>query len=113
MSEVRARWRRWLLACLLLLVVLAAVVAFSRPREELHATFTSPDGKYRVEVYRRPVWLGVFPGQASDAPGRAVLMDSSGRVLGDVDVDMVQLVDGVEWEERSASIRTVVHWQLP
>ncbi|EYF08687.1 Hypothetical protein CAP_2548 [Chondromyces apiculatus DSM 436] len=40
-------------------------------------------------------------------------MDSSGRVLGDVDVDMVQLVDGVEWEERSASIRTVVHWQLP
>jgi hypothetical protein len=115
MSEGVARRRGWLLAGLLLLVALAAAVAISIswPTDELHATFTSPDGQYRVEVYRRPAWPGVFPGQGSDAPGRAVLMDRSGRVLGEADLEMVQLVDAVEWGERSASIRAIAHWKLP
>jgi hypothetical protein len=88
-------------------------VAIAWPREELHATFASPDGQYRVEVYRRPAWPGLFPGQASDAPGRAVLLDRSGRVLGQANVEMVQLVDAVEWGEHSASIRAIAQWRLP
>ncbi|AKT41269.1 hypothetical protein [Chondromyces crocatus] len=113
MSEVGTRRRRWLLIGLLLVAALVAAVVFFSPREELYATFTRPDGQYRVEVYRRPLWFGVFPGQGSDAPGRAVLKDRAGQVLGDVEVEMVQIVSGVEWEEHSASIRAVAHWKLP
>ncbi|XXT18514.1 hypothetical protein WME94_50620 [Sorangium sp. So ce429] len=98
---------------LLIALAVAVAVAIGWPREELHATFVSPDGRYQVDVYRRRAWLGVLPGQSSDAPGRVVLLDRSGRVLEQVNIEMVQLVDGVEWGEHSASIRAVVQWRLP
>jgi hypothetical protein len=55
----------------------------------------------------------MMPGQASDAPGRVMLVDKTGHVLQATDVAMVQLVEGVDWSWRKATIAHVVTWDIP
>jgi hypothetical protein len=110
-----ARRRRWLaLAVLLCAVVIAAgAIAYARLRPSEYAIFTRPDGNYRVVVLRRTVWPAMLPGQSGDAPGMVQLQDRRGRVLHQVDVEMVQLVDQVEWPDRKVEIKLVAEWDLP
>lgn len=77
------------------------------------ATFTRPDGAYRVIVVRLPRWPGVFPGQSRDAPGIVQLVNRRGDVLHESPVAMVQLADQVSWEPRAVHIKGVVDWELP
>jgi hypothetical protein len=54
-----------------------------------------------------------MPGQASDAPGRVQLYDRHGKLLRETKVEMVQLVDHVDWTEKKVRIKLVAEWDLP
>lgn len=78
----------------------------------LYRTFDSPDGRYRVEVWRQQMDFAM-PGQSGDAPGVVRLVyAASGGVLAEMPVDMVQLVEEVDWSEGHARIKLIVDWDL-
>ncbi len=80
---------------------------------EEYASFSSPDGNYRVVVMRKKSFFGISPGQAGDSPGEVHLLDKYGKVIERTDVEMVQLVEEVEWTPNSAYIKLVADWKLP
>jgi len=94
----------------LLAASLAAPTAWAQDLETVR-TFSRPDGAYRVIVLRKPL-PAAMPGQAGDAPGVVRLYDGGGRLLAEADVEMVQLVEGVDWSNDKASIKLVVEWDL-
>src|SRR5215213_1882632 len=79
-------------------------------------TFPSPDGRYKLVVYARPM-SSASPGQGSDAPGYVQLQDQSGRVLEGGYVEVVQNAYEVEW--RADEVEVGPHgdgrytWRLP
>jgi len=97
-----------LLACATAL--LAAPISSAQDLEIVR-TFSRPDGAYRVVLLRRPL-PATMPGQAGDAPGVVRLYDRTGRLLAEADVEMVQLVESVDWSNDKASIKLVVEWDL-
>jgi hypothetical protein len=109
------RSRQLLLAvgALLALILMAWWVVSPRFRAQEYASFTRPDGRYRVVVVRTPAWPALMPGQASDAPGRVELYDQHGKLLRETKIDMVQLVDHVDWEEKKVRIKLIAEWDLP
>ncbi len=55
-----------------------------------------------------------MPGQSSDAPGYFQLHDArTGRVLRERSVEMVQLVDRIEWSTTNVDVRLLADWSLP
>jgi hypothetical protein len=73
----------------------------------------SPDGRFKMVVYRIPMTMAM-PGQAGDAPGFVRLYDQrSGRVLEQKDVEMVQMIDQVEWSPTNLYIKLFADWRLP
>lgn len=108
-----SRRRIIIVALFAALVLAAAVFVTTGRREQLYASHIRPDGLYRVDVYRRSSLWGAMPGQSSDAPGRARLCDKSGKLLGEVELEMVQLASDIEWSADSVSIRAIVDWPLP
>ena len=105
------RRRTAILAVLLVLAALLTAIGL-RPKEVRNAEYRRPDGHYSIVVYRRPSWFAM-PGQGSDAPGRVVLVDAAGRELQTMPIDLVQIVDSVEWGEKVVSARAVFEWRLP
>jgi len=77
-----------------------------------YRTFLSPSGDYRVVVYRIPMLFG-FPGQSGDASGFVRLYDKSNHVLQQKDVDMVEVVDRVDWRGDHVEIELFADWLLP
>ena len=75
--------------------------------------FTSPDGEYHISVYRITVFPMMMPGSAGDAPGFVRLYDNYNNILEEQDVDMVQLVDDIEWSEDKVNIKLFAEWDLP
>ncbi len=69
----------------------------------------SPDGRFRVVVYRLPNY-SMTPGSGGDAPAIVKLFDSSGQLLQQDDLDMIQLAE-VEWSEDSVMINDIF-WKL-
>ena len=102
-----------IIAIVLLLAILAtAWLALGKTQEV--ATYERPDHRYKVVVVRRFTgWPAAMPGQSGDAPGFVRLYDRSGRLLHETPVDMVQVVDGVDWQDRRAVIKLVADWQVP
>jgi hypothetical protein len=83
------------------LFMLAALIIFfgyARPMKNEYRSFLSPDGKFRVVVFRESMLPSVMPGQSGDSSGIVRLYDDNGKVLQESKVEMVQLVDSVEWE---------------
>jgi hypothetical protein len=100
---------------LLLLVLTASLFYFGLawfPEQE-YRVFPSPDGKYRVVVYKNGALPSVMPGQSGDSPGTVKLHDQNGKVLQEAKVEMVQLVDRVDWESRKVVVKFVADWNLP
>ncbi len=62
---------------------------------------------------RKPQWPALMPGQAGDAQGMVRLYDRHGRLLQETQVDMVQLVDQVDWTESMVRIKLIAEWPLP
>jgi hypothetical protein len=116
-KEMRTRHRLWKRAVLILaglmigsvLIGGLALMVFFQP--EHYMTHTSPDGRYRLVVYRTPTLFSA-PGQGSDAPGHVVLLDDQGRELKTVPIDMVQLATRPEWSKDRVSVKLVLDWDL-
>ena len=86
-------------ACLMAITVLLAVGfnVYLGSQAEAYRSDNSPDGRFRVVVYRLPMPVAM-PGQSSDAPGFVRLYDQKrGRTPKQSSVRMVQLVDQLEW----------------
>lgn len=97
------------IATVLSVSILGAVLAGCKL--ELYRTFERSDGLYRVEVWRQPQ-IFAMPGQSGDAPGSVRLADATGKVLAEVPVEMVQLVEDVDWSNGHAYIKLIVDWNL-
>jgi hypothetical protein len=104
---------QYLAGTLLTAFALAAAgwLYLSKPGLGLYRTFDSLDGHHRVEIWREPQPF-MMPGQSGDAPGVARLVDDAGYLLAEVPVEMVQLVDQVDWSDGHAYIRLIVDWDL-
>jgi hypothetical protein len=79
---------------------------------ETYRTFPSPDGAYRIEVLRRPSPIPGMPGQGSDASGEVRLVDRNGRLIQKEPLELVQLVDAVEWSADEVRVGALGHWKL-
>lgn len=105
----------------LLLTVIALVVlglagswfVFKSQTLEEYASFTRPDGNYKVVVLRKSTWPSVMPGQAGDSPGKVQLFDRNQKLLHETDVEMVQLVENVDWGQKRVTIKLIAEWDLP
>jgi hypothetical protein len=62
---------------------------------------------------RNKQFFGSSPGQAGDAPGEVRLYNRDGDLLEKAAVEMVQMVENVEWENDSVHIKFVADWKLP
>jgi hypothetical protein len=103
----------WAGGAAFLITVLLLAYMYTATGEQEYRTFASPDSRYKVVVFRSSVLMPVLPGQSSDAPGKVKLYDRAGNVLREAKVDMVQLVDHVEWEPRKVTIKLIAEWELP
>lgn len=103
----------WLFILAALFVLLAWWLNYTHATLEEYASFTRPDGHYRVVVIRKKVLTALMPGQASDAPGEVWLYNQQGNVLYKTDIQMVQLVDHVDWQDKKAYIKLIADWDLP
>ncbi len=93
------------------LSVLAVCAALAGCKLQPYRTFERPDGLYRIEVWRQ-FQVFAMPGQAGDAPGTVRLVDSQRNTLAEARVEMVELVDAVDWSGGHARIRLIVDWDL-
>ncbi len=104
---------RILLGLLVAIVCAAGILLVARysggPSE--YARFKSPDGRFELIVYRRPM-LFAMPGQGSDAPGTIVLQTSAGEELRRAPVSMLQLVSEPRWGEDKVSMKLLFDWKL-
>lgn len=104
--------RLWLVAALVVLF-LVALALWQKTRLTQYEVLQSPDARFKVVVYRRPVWPSTMPGQAGDAPGVVRLYDQSGRLLHEAPIEMVQQVSDLKWTHDRVTIPLVFDWQLP
>jgi hypothetical protein len=108
----RKKWWLLLLVPVALLVGVFGWHVYRRAAASEYKTFWSPDSNYRVVVYRMPE-LYAMPGASGDAPGYVRLYDKAGRILKEQDVEMVQLIDRVRWENGKVTIALFAEWDLP
>lgn len=73
----------------------------------------SPDGKYKIVVFRLPQFSVAGPGHAGDGNGFVQLQDRAGHVYQEKDVAMVQNIDRVRWERGKVDIVLFAEWNLP
>ena len=114
MRRMTASKTRIALAALVLAVVGGAVALWHLKEAdmEIYRTFASPDGKYRVEVWRTDDGDIGVPGQSGDSPGTIRLVDSSGKTLAEEPVEMVQLAEEVEWTDGHVRVKLLADWDL-
>jgi hypothetical protein len=106
---------RWRSLVALTIVALSIWWSGGRAFAAYHSTKPSPDGKYKLVTFSMPM-LFAFPGQGSDASGYVQLQDSSGKVLNEGYVDMVQIVYDAEWDGHEVQIGRgdgSYTWSLP
>ena len=106
--------QKWIVGSVSVIVVLAlTLMMVRRSKGEEYRRYSSPDGRFQVVVYRIPSSF-TMPGGSSDAPGYIQLHDAqAGRVLREQEVEMVQLVDHVEWSATNVCVRLLADWSLP
>jgi hypothetical protein len=89
-----------------------AFFIFKRPGSP-YMSFAHPSGHFQVVVYQSGFRFFALPGQGSDAPGHVKLLDGSGHELQSAKIDMVQMVDHVEWRAHSVWVMPGLVWPLP
>jgi hypothetical protein len=105
--------RRSILICGVLMVLVVAAHYWRRAAAEVYHTFASSDGRFKVVVYRIPSIVAA-PGDSGGARGYVRLYDSqTGRVLAQKDVEMVQLIDQMDWSRTNVHINLFADWRLP
>jgi hypothetical protein len=102
---------------LCLIIVLGLGVFSLTPLKKMccssqYKTFESPSGNYHVSVFSIPMIPMIMPGGAGDTAGFVQLIDKNGNVLKEKDVEMVQLIDEVNWSDKKVSIPLFTEWPL-
>jgi len=95
------KWKS--LVGLSLLVVAVFLSINGRGLAQYHSTVQSPDARHKIVVYRVPM-LVAMPGQGSDAPCYIQLQTKSGKILNEGYMEMILLMDPIEWNKDSVSI---------
>lgn len=98
---------------LVIILIILVSSLFGCAKMEEYATFNSPNGKYKIVVMKKSSFFGKSPGQVGDSPGEVRLLNKNGDVLENKDVEMVQLVEKVEWTDKNVYIKMVADWELP
>jgi hypothetical protein len=114
MSMFRPISKKSLLGAAAVIVLIAVGFwVWQRTRLKQYEVLESPDARFKVVVYRRPIWPSAMPGQAGDAPGIVRLYDRSGRLLHEAPIEMVQQVEDLHWTHDNVTIPLVFDWKLP
>ena len=99
----------------IVILVLIAAILFYWPSLDCvppYAAWRSPDLGVALTICRRPLPFAI-PGQASDAPGYAVLR-RGGRIAGVVGLEMVGAVDQApEWTNERVVLPLQAEFELP
>ena len=84
----------------------------SRPVE--YARSASPDGKHvAVAKYRAyQSWLSIMPGQSGDKSGWITVSKIDWSRIGEVDVEMVSMIQDIHWTSDTVELRLVASWKL-
>lgn len=93
-------------------MLLLFVGGCNAPGEE-YRSFPSPDGRFRIVVLRTGTQTATMPGQAGDSPGVVRLYDRNDKLLQEISIEMVQLVDHVDWQSDRVTIKLIADWKLP
>jgi len=99
-------------AAVVLLLAAALWGVFHQPAPVMNAEYPSPDGAYRVVVYKIRQ-RAAMPGQGSDAGGLVQLVDRNGNVLQETPVTLLREVRPPEWQPKSVRIPLIAEWPLP
>jgi hypothetical protein len=99
-------------AVLVIALVVTCFVLRSLQMTE-YETLPSPDARFKIVIYRRPLLLGVMPGQAGDAPGLVRLYDREGKLLHESKIGMVQEGGDIRWEKDEVYLPAQFRWKLP
>lgn len=78
-----------------------------------HSVFMSPDKQYRIELFSYDNILPVMPGSsAGDEAGYIRLYNKDNELLNEKEIEMVQLVETINWSGDKVSIKLVADWNL-
>jgi hypothetical protein len=75
---------------------------------------TSPDGRFYA-VVTSPIWqsyVSVMPGGGSDKSGYVTVYTREGKSCGRAPVEMVWMIQDMEWSETNAELKLVAEWDL-
>lgn len=103
------RWKSFVVFALSIAIL---CLSFGRAPATYYLTIPSPDGKYQLVVYSVPM-LFAMPGGGSDAPCYVQLQNKSGKILNEGYLEMVQLLDRIDWEKDSVTVAITHTWSLP
>jgi hypothetical protein len=79
----------------------------------VYRTFWSPDGNFKIVVYRHPTLIAA-PGGGGDAAGDVCLYAiHTGSLIEWKAIDMVQNIDQVKWSATNVDIKLFADWSLP
>jgi len=94
------------------LVLIGLTVVLLMPVEQFR--FRDPSGQFTAVVSSRRIlsYLPAMPGQGSDKPGFVTILDSQGRDLGRIPVDMIWMAHDLEWQPDGAKIKLVGEWDF-
>ncbi|MDJ0932925.1 hypothetical protein [Breoghania sp.] len=82
------------------------------PEFEMTHRYEAPDKRHAVVPLRQTNTPFITPGHGSDAPGHLCLIDTQHRILAEAPVDMIFLVEEVDWQEGEIRIRDIVTWDV-
>lgn len=113
-NPIDRRWAKVLSGILVAGAILAAGwSATRRAGAREYRRFASPDGRFEIVAYRFPMMF-CLPGGNSDAPGYFQLLDKkTDAVMHEQSVEMVQLVERVEWSPTNVVVHLLAEWKLP
>lgn len=77
-----------------------------------YKTFNSPHSGHRVEVFKLYTPFSMMPGSTGDSPGYVRLFSPTGDLLNEERIEMVQLVETVEWSSNQMSIKFIADWNF-
>ena len=106
-----------LLAFLIITSSLFTILYFPNSKKiqsQPYRTFSSPDNRFKIEVYSYDVKEVSFPGHSGDMPGIVYLKDSkSNKILRQRELEMVQLIENPEWTKKTVKAKLQFDWILP
>lgn len=75
--------------------------------------FISPDKNYRIELFYYDNIFSVMPGSsAGDESGYVRLYNKDNKLLNEKEIEMLQLVETVDWSDDQVSIKLIADWDL-